>query len=435
MPNVEYGNLQQTINDLNIMNHTSTAFQYRTIIKGASNSPEPTQEGTCVFMPFYVTNSAGETQGNYGLQMFYAKNGNIYNRTFNNTYGRHNWGQWERVDNTAGGSSPSGAILRPENENQIGDANVLNYSGIFRTTDSTENLPAGLSSTWGVLQHFYENNGSGNQDAKAGFQLYAPITGSGFGSLYIRVFNAEHRLEGNSTWRKLNISKLIDLQDKVITEPTETLTSVDGTHATGYYYTASNATGMEGIPDGHKDGVLKVIKDEAGGVSIQEYTSSVQGDNDIYVRTIPITSPTSRALSSPFEKIQEADAITKIHDTRGQQVGLPSTYKAQSGQSGSNNGIIYHEWKATSDNGLNLPVQEQGVRCILTTYIPYVRDEEVRNDFSDIVQFAFIKDGRVFKRNGKNGEDTWDTQWTGIGGGGGLTMTDITNMFNSWKTT
>ena len=427
MPSVTYRELQATIDDLNVMKAGSTQFEYRTVVKNATNSPEPANEGMCVMIPYNTDDGSGYSSGKASSQMYYSKSGNVYTRSYYRDHKDH-WGNWNKV--SFGGGESTNAIIRPENENQITDANVLNYSGIFRTTNTTQNLPQGVDNPWGVLQHFYENNGAGNQDAKAGFQLYAPITGSGFGNLYIRVFNADHRLTGNSTWKKLNISKLIDMQDQVYTHPTTTLQEVTAETPTGFYLTTVDTQGLDGIPAEHKDGVLKVTKD--GDISLQRFQPSVAGSKSVYVRTI---SATMQTRSAPDWIDINAEQLPKIYKPQDVQIHTPMDF-ATSKASGK---VIYFY------AGVQ-PMQLEKFLKPETMVIVQTIDGTGQSDTSHvghIYQIAYAHDdNKIFTRKSSvpSSNNTW-TEWkeiayvTSTGGEAGQPINweqGLSEAFKAW---
>lgn len=411
--------------------------------QGVNDSPSKGEQG----LLWYIDGlGKGATEANFGTQFFWGlSSGKIWQREMKDiVIGNEPSKPIKQVHPTpwveSSRSVSDNWIAKPEKEPTIGDANQLQYSGIFRTREAqgseqaTQHLPQGVNK-WGVLQHFYENVG-GDGANKTGFQLYSPIDGEGFGNLYIRAFNDAkdgYKLS-DSKWIKLELAKLSAIQDSIFTHPSLELDAVDANTPTGFYLTTENTTGLEGIPDDKKDGVLKVTKD--GDLSLQRYQPSIEGNTEVYIRTINALKPISRQGQQPFEVMKAGQGYVKIINDRNGKVPNPSVYVINN-PNGIEHGYVMYEWKYSGALGQDLPEANHN-RDILVTYEPYPKDSQLSGDYTDVTQIAYVDDGRTFIRHGNKNSDTW-AGWKELGAGGSSTptdiMTELKNMFSHWKTT
>ena len=431
MPNVTYRELEATIDNLNIMKAKTTQYEYRTVIAGASNSPEPSTYGVCVIVPFYATDHAGNSEGNYIIQLYYSATGNVYTRTMNNRYGSENWGEWVHLG--AGASTPnlSEYLKKPESQGQITDIDNPTESGFRKTGNETVSgtLPDGVdpNAKWGLVVNLFENTGNNTM-----FQMWFSLSGPTKGHRYTRGREA-------GKWTKwVDISSGGPSVNNVWKFPDSEATNIDNKSTNDYFYTTEQTAGV--FPEGvSKHGIVKTTVTPAGFIQ-QKYTP-LEGPlaGLEYTRTKePIVTRNGERQDGLWTDWNNGQKSLEINKNTASINMKPYQYALVKDR-------VVYEYKFPSVVGLNALSDSNGfivLKTLIADDIVTSQGEAQEQKYGYIIQYAYSREARVFTRHYKhptgsfkpNEHAEWTDQWKEITnqGGGTGTSFDLDAEFKSW---
>ena len=340
----------------------SKNFQYARTLMDTSSCPPV--RNTIGFILFVAEISTGGPI--YGVQYWYSMSlEGIWYREVRDIAGNKTFSDWNKASGDTI-SNLSEYIKKPESMNAVQNVNRLLYSGIFKTSElnpTTEGLPPNTSK-WGVIQHFFENTGGPSHDEskQTGFQLYSPIDGEKYGSLFIRVKKPQVTW-ANTPWHELKLQSILQMQDLVFTHPTDIATNIDNKNSNGYFVTNETTQGDfpediingERVPE-NKHGIVKTLASPQGYL-IQTYTP-LEGPQagKTYTR-IKNPNPTARgpATWENWRKDGNRLHVMKEQDLETGEV-TPSEYLAQAGDS------VLYEYKLPRRLGLDNEAEKWGLK-------------------------------------------------------------------------